>query len=66
MRTVQRLLLLLCVLLVLSAFGHAQVRELGTGAPGPVKAHHLTAELISDSETIAPGGQESSRSSADA
>ena len=58
MRTVKRrLLLLLCLLLVLSAFGHAQVRELGTGAPGPVKAQHLTAEMVSDSETIAPGGR---------
>ncbi|WP_263354119.1 HD domain-containing protein [Acidicapsa acidisoli] len=29
---------------------------MGTGAPGPVKAPHLTAELISDSGTINPGG----------
>jgi thiol:disulfide interchange protein len=53
----RRLLLLLSVLLVLSAFGHAQVPELGTGAPGPVKARHLTAELISDSGAIAPGNK---------
>jgi hypothetical protein len=33
----------------------AQLREVGTGAPGPVKAPHLTAELISDSWTINPG-----------
>jgi thiol:disulfide interchange protein len=33
----------------------AQVRELGTGAPGPVKASHLKAELIAD-PTIAAGG----------
>ncbi len=33
----------------------AQLRELGTGAPGPVKAQHVTAELISDSGTITPG-----------
>jgi hypothetical protein len=39
MRTFQRrLVLLLAVLLVLRAFGHAQVREAGTGEPGPVKA----------------------------
>jgi hypothetical protein len=38
-------------------FGHAQLRELGTGAPGPTKAQHLTAELISDSGTITPAGK---------
>ena len=48
--------LLLAVLLALSPFGRAQIRESGTGTPGPVKAQHLTAELISDSGTIAPGG----------
>jgi thiol:disulfide interchange protein DsbD len=31
--------------------------ELGTGAPGPVKAPHLSAELISDSGKINPGGK---------
>jgi thiol:disulfide interchange protein DsbD len=34
---------------------HGQLRESGTGAPGPLKAPHVTAELISDSGTIAPG-----------
>jgi len=52
-----RLLFLLTVLLALSPFSHAQIRESGTGAPGPVKALHLIAELISDSGTIAPGGR---------
>jgi DsbC/DsbD-like thiol-disulfide interchange protein len=52
-----RLLLLLSVLLALFPFGHAQVRESGTGAPGPVKAQHLTAELISETGTITPGGR---------
>jgi DsbC/DsbD-like thiol-disulfide interchange protein len=33
----------------------AQLREVGTGAPGPVMAPHITAELISDSRTISPG-----------
>ena len=41
----------------LPSFGYAQVRESGTGEPGPVKSQHLTAELISDSGTIAPGGK---------
>ncbi len=49
MRTVyNRLLFLLAVLSTLPSFGYAQVRESGTGEPGPVKSQHLTAELISD------------------
>lgn len=34
---------------------YGQLRERGTGAPGPLKAPHVTAELISDSGTITPG-----------
>jgi len=52
-----RLRIVLTVMLALSPFGHAQIRESGTGAPGSIKAQHLTAELISDSGTIAPGGR---------
>jgi thiol:disulfide interchange protein len=52
-----RLLFLLTVLLGISPFSQAQIRESGTGAPGPVKALHLIAELISDSGTISPGGR---------
>jgi DsbC/DsbD-like thiol-disulfide interchange protein len=51
-----RLPLALALLLALHPFGRAQVREFGTGAPGPVKAPHVTAELISDSGTVAPQG----------
>jgi len=51
-----RLLFLFLVLLALSPFSHAQVREAGTGAPGPVQAQHLTAELVSLAPSIAPGG----------
>ena len=36
-------------LLMFQPVSYAQLRELGSGAPGPVKAQHLTAELISDS-----------------
>jgi thiol:disulfide interchange protein len=58
MRTLcNRLLFLLAVLSALPSFSYAQVRESGTGEPGPVKSQHLTAELISDSGTIAPGGK---------
>jgi thiol:disulfide interchange protein DsbD len=52
----KRLLLFAFVVLALHPLLDAQVRELGTGAPGPVKAPHLTAELIADYTTIAPGG----------
>jgi thiol:disulfide interchange protein DsbD len=48
--------LLLFAFVVLAPLLDAQVRELGTGAPGPVKAPHLTAELIADPTTIAPRG----------
>ena len=34
---------------------YRQLRELGTGAPGPLKAPHVTAELISDSDTVTLG-----------
>jgi thiol:disulfide interchange protein len=53
----KRLLFLLSVFIALPSFCQAQLRELGTGASGPVKAQHLTAELISDSRTINPGGK---------
>jgi thiol:disulfide interchange protein/DsbC/DsbD-like thiol-disulfide interchange protein len=34
----------------------AQIAEVGNGGPGPVKAQHLTAELVSLGPAIAPGG----------
>jgi DsbC/DsbD-like thiol-disulfide interchange protein len=43
------------VLLMFQPVSYAQLRELGRGAPGPVKVQHLTAELISDSGAVAPG-----------
>src|SRR5260370_36450882 len=35
---------------------NAQLQVVGDGGPGPVKAQHLTAELVSASPNIAPGG----------
>jgi len=35
---------------------HAQITSVGDGGPGPVKAQHLTAELVTLAPTIAPGG----------
>jgi len=55
-RVQKRLLLFVFAVLALHTPLDAQFRELGTGAPGPVKAPHLTAELIADPTTIAPGG----------
>ena len=36
--------------------GRAQIKEVGDGGPGPVKAEHLTAELTSLAPQIAVGG----------
>ncbi len=44
--------------LVGSAAAPAQVAVVGDGGPGPVKAQHLTAELVSLGPAIAPGGQQ--------
>jgi thiol:disulfide interchange protein len=52
---ISKLLLLACALLF-HASAHAQLQVVGDGGPGPVKAQHLTAELVSLSPSIAPGG----------
>jgi len=48
------------VLLVWAAFGgrsaFAQIQVVGDGGPGPVKAQHLTVELVSLAPSIVPGG----------
>ena len=41
-----------------AASAHAQIAEVGNGGPGPVKAAHLTAELVSLGPAIAPGGSQ--------
>lgn len=43
-------------LLFLLPAAHAQLTVVGDGSPGPVKAQHLTVQLVSTSQTIAPGG----------
>jgi DsbC/DsbD-like thiol-disulfide interchange protein len=48
--------LLLAAALLLSTAAAAQVPEVGDGGPGPVKAEHLTVELTSLSQQVAPGG----------
>ena len=43
-------------LLFLFATAHAQFPVVGNGGPGPIKAQHLTAQLVAASPAIAPGG----------
>jgi thiol:disulfide interchange protein len=54
------LMVLLPLLLVLPPFStrgaKAQIVEVGDGGPGPFKAQHLTAELVTLAPQIAPGG----------
>src|ERR1700735_1347334 len=52
---ISTLLLLTCAILLPSS-ASAQLQSVGDGGPGPVKAPHLTAELVSLSPSIAPGG----------
>ncbi|CAN5665311.1 thioredoxin family protein [soil metagenome] len=57
-RTFAAFLAMLFVLFFGVAAPHAgaQIKVVGDGGPGPVKALHLTAEMVSVSPTIAPGG----------
>ncbi len=48
-------LLLACAFLFQPS-AKAQLQVVGDGGPGPVKAQHLTAELVSLAPSIAPGG----------
>jgi thiol:disulfide interchange protein len=54
-RKISAFLLLACASLFLAP-ALAQLQVVGDGGPGPVKAQHLTAELVSLSPDIAPGG----------
>jgi thiol:disulfide interchange protein len=54
-RTISALLALSCALLFQTS-ANAQLQAVGDGGPGPIKAQHLTAELVSVAPSIAPGG----------
>src|SRR5258708_11296208 len=54
-RNISALLALTCGLLF-QTHANAQLQAVGDGGPGPVKAQHLTAELVSLAPSIAPGG----------
>ncbi len=47
-------LAMVCTFAAPSAF--AQIKVVGDGGPGPVKAQHLTVEMVSLAPAIAPGG----------
>ena len=55
MKNFARLLTAL-LLVCFASSAPAQLQVVGDGGPGPVKAQHLTAELVSLSPNIAPGG----------
>jgi thiol:disulfide interchange protein/DsbC/DsbD-like thiol-disulfide interchange protein len=50
-----RRLLSLFVFVFACAAANAQMESVGDGGPGPVKAEHLTAELVSLAPSVAPG-----------
>jgi thiol:disulfide interchange protein DsbD len=54
-RTILVLVLAICGA-VTGATAHGQIAVVGDGGPGPVKAQHLTAELVELGPAIAPGG----------
>jgi thiol:disulfide interchange protein len=54
-RKLSAFLILACASLSLKP-ALAQLQVVGDGGPGPVKAQHLTAELVSLSPSVAPGG----------
>jgi thiol:disulfide interchange protein DsbD len=50
-----RRLLVLFAFLFACAHANAQLESVGDGGPGPFKAQHLTAELVSLAPSVAPG-----------
>jgi thiol:disulfide interchange protein DsbD len=52
---ISRRLFALCLFAFVCATAHAQLESVGDGGPGPVKAQHLTAELVSLAPAVAPG-----------
>ena len=53
---VRRHLVSLFLLFCAAFSASAQIQPVGDGGPGPVKAQHLTVELVSLAPSIAPGG----------
>ena len=55
-RILSRFFLLVASVALAATSAHAQLQLLGDGGPGPIKAQHLTAEMVSLSPNVAPGG----------
>ena len=55
-RLLQPLLGILLLIALANPSARAQLQEYGDGGPGPVKAQHLTVELVPLAPAIAPGG----------
>jgi thiol:disulfide interchange protein len=56
LRTISRAFAFLLTLSVATLSAKAQIPVIGDGGPGPVKAPHLTAEMVTAAGSIAPGG----------
>ena len=56
MKTRRPIIALLLAFLAFALRAPAQLTAVGDGGPGPVKAQHLTAELVTFGNTVAPGG----------
>ncbi|HEX4620281.1 MAG TPA: protein-disulfide reductase DsbD domain-containing protein, partial [Myxococcaceae bacterium] len=56
LRVISRALAFLLTLSVATLPAKAQLATIGDGGPGPVKAPHLTAEMVTAAPAIAPGG----------
>src|ERR1700734_1402593 len=56
LRTISRAFAFLLTLSVATLTAKAQIPVIGDGGPGPVKAPHLTAEMVTAAPNIAPGG----------
>jgi thiol:disulfide interchange protein len=56
LRTISRAFAFVLTLIATLPSAKAQIPVIGDGGPGPVKAQHLTAEMVTAAPTIAPGG----------
>ena len=53
---IRRIVIALAVMVCGLAAARGQIAVVGDGGPGPVKAQHLTAEMVELGQAIAPGG----------
>ena len=53
---IRRISALIALVLAIGASAWGQIPTVGDGGPGPVKAQHLTVEMVSLAPSIVPGG----------